>query len=345
MLEAAERRAAELRQMAEDDAREIRVSGTEDAVTLYRRMEALERPLNDLLTALRQELDSLASEFRSRGATADQALRPSTEEPGAQQPGETEPAELLEEARQAEVAEAEAAEVEKAGVAEAEVEEAPSPPLEPPSPAEEALPPGEGARPPEEGTPAPKEVVSPPSQATVASRQAEEVEKAEVAGAEVAGAEVAGAEVAEVEEAPSPPPEPPSPPEEDLSPGERTRPPEEQTPAPEEVVYPSPQETVASRQVEEAPPSEGRQADDQAEPAEGASGKRGLRGLLRRKRPFITTPGDCAVCHRSVVAGSEQALAASGWVVRGDLGICPQCQSDGWQLPEGARLPHRRARG
>ena len=247
--------------MAEDDAREIRVSGTEDAVTLYRRMEALEGPLNELLTALRQELDSLHSEFRSRGAIA--------------------------------------------------------------------------AQPPEEGTPAPEEGVSPSSQATAASRQAEEVEMPEAAEAEVA----------EVEEAPSPPPEPPSPQEEDLPPGEVARPPEEGTPAPEEVFSPPPQETVASRQAEEAPASEGWQADDQAETVEGAPVKRGMRGLLRRKRPFVTTPGNCAVCHRSIAAGSQQALEASGWVVRGDLGICPQCRSDGWQLPEGARLPHRRAGG
>jgi outer membrane biosynthesis protein TonB len=79
--------------------------------------------------------------------------------------------------------------------------------------------------------------------------------------------------------------------------------------------------------------------------AETSDKKRGLLGRLKRRKSalFITTPGQCAVCYRSYAAGSEEALEASGWKVSGELGLCPQCQEDGWQLPEGARLPYRRA--
>lgn len=73
--------------------------------------------------------------------------------------------------------------------------------------------------------------------------------------------------------------------------------------------------------------------------------KRGLLSRLRpggSKRVFIDTPGHCAVCQKSFQADSEAELAASGWRVSGDIGLCPEDQADGWQLPEGAKLPFRR---
>lgn len=57
---------------------------------------------------------------------------------------------------------------------------------------------------------------------------------------------------------------------------------------------------------------------------------------------FITSPGHCAVCQRSFIAGSVEDLKASGWQTTDDVGLCPDCQQDDWQLPEGARLPFRR---
>ncbi len=63
------------------------------------------------------------------------------------------------------------------------------------------------------------------------------------------------------------------------------------------------------------------------------------------KSVFITTEGHCAVCQRTFKAGTEEALRLSDWRVNGDVGLCPECQSDGWQLPEGARLPFRRGGG
>jgi hypothetical protein len=78
---------------------------------------------------------------------------------------------------------------------------------------------------------------------------------------------------------------------------------------------------------------------------EAPAKKRGLFGWLKRRKSatFITTPGQCAVCYRSLAAGSAEALQQSGWRVSGELGLCTHCQQDGWQLPEGARLPYRRA--
>jgi hypothetical protein len=64
----------------------------------------------------------------------------------------------------------------------------------------------------------------------------------------------------------------------------------------------------------------------------------------RKQRVFITTQGHCAVCQRAFMAGTEENLRLSGWRVSGDVGLCPDCQADGWQLPDGARLPFRRGR-
>ena len=57
---------------------------------------------------------------------------------------------------------------------------------------------------------------------------------------------------------------------------------------------------------------------------------------------FITSEGHCAVCQNAFMAGSEEELRLSDWKVNDDVGLCPNCQSDGWQLPDGANLPFRR---
>ena len=64
-----------------------------------------------------------------------------------------------------------------------------------------------------------------------------------------------------------------------------------------------------------------------------------------RKGAFIKTAGHCAVCQKTFTAGSEEAFEASGWRANGDVGLCPDCQADSWQLPDGARLPFRRGGG
>jgi len=45
------------------------------------------------------------------------------------------------------------------------------------------------------------------------------------------------------------------------------------------------------------------------------------------------------------MAGSLENLESSGWLVTGEIGVCPDCQSEGWQLPDGAKLPFRRRGG
>jgi hypothetical protein len=65
------------------------------------------------------------------------------------------------------------------------------------------------------------------------------------------------------------------------------------------------------------------------------------RAKSKTKGAFISVEGHCAVCHRSFKAGSASALEQSGWQVNGDVGLCPDCQADRWELPEGARLPVR----
>jgi hypothetical protein len=35
-------------------------------------------------------------------------------------------------------------------------------------------------------------------------------------------------------------------------------------------------------------------------------------------------------------------LARSGWIERGDVSLCPDCRTAGWQFPEGAPAPFRR---
>ena len=90
----------------------------------------------------------------------------------------------------------------------------------------------------------------------------------------------------------------------------------------------------------------GYQAPDPSPVLSPDEGKRGSFLRLRRtKRPegsFITVEGSCAICRRTFIAGSEDEFAHSGWRAVGDVGLCPDCQADGWQLPDGARLPFRR---
>jgi hypothetical protein len=81
--------------------------------------------------------------------------------------------------------------------------------------------------------------------------------------------------------------------------------------------------------------------------AEPKSGQRtgGLRARLQvgtKKTIFITTEGHCAVCRKTFAAGTEDALQQSGWKINGEVGLCPGCQAEAWQLPDGASRPFRR---
>jgi hypothetical protein len=70
-----------------------------------------------------------------------------------------------------------------------------------------------------------------------------------------------------------------------------------------------------------------------AAPEPQAKARQARRGLFgRRGLP------ECAVCGRAPRPGDE---ALQSWHRTGKLSLCPQCQDDGWQLPAGARVPHR----
>jgi hypothetical protein len=101
------------------------------------------------------------------------------------------------------------------------------------------------------------------------------------------------------------------------------------------------------REVVEAKPAahdfETVQATAVAEPFTGSPAPKRSRFGRRRKagRAFIDRPGKCLTCSTEYEAENEKELAASGWIVQNDDGVCPDCQSNGWRFPEGATLPYR----
>lgn len=170
-------------------------------------------------------------------------------------------------------------------------------------------------------------------------------------GSESAHAETGQEEVASEREG-GPAPEEGSATDADLPVEEPPLQPSESEPAPPDASEPEPVLDEPEPVMDEPEP-----VMDEPEPVMAAGhdrpprgegwGKVGRRGRRRErtkqpKGPFITSEGHCAVCHRAFRAGSEDALKVSGWRVNGDVGLCPDCQADAWQLPDGARLPARR---
>jgi hypothetical protein len=124
----------------------------------------------------------------------------------------------------------------------------------------------------------------------------------------------------------------------------------EPLPEPQPEPEPEPEPVPAATVERDSPQSDAAVEEEPAlapmeDAAEPAVTKQRRRGFLRGRRsrgPFLSSPGECAVCQRSYQAETEEELEASGWSVSGDVGLCPSCQSEGWQLPEGAQLPFRR---
>jgi colicin import membrane protein len=235
MLEAAEARAREISEAAEQDAARAKEDARAAASNLLSQIDALERPMSELVTALRREQDGLSGELRELGPSVDLSSDA-----------------IAEESPQA--IEARTAEAERQRQREEEAER---------------------------------------QRWEEEERRREEEARAE---AERQRAEAVS----------------------------------------DDVMAEEPQAEDAAQPLDE-------QAVAEAEP------ERSRPGLFRRMRrgrgmPFISEPGECAVCQRTFQAGSEEELAASGWLVNDDVGVCPDCQREGWQLPEGARLPFRRGR-
>jgi hypothetical protein len=267
MIAAAEAQAHEIRQDAESDAERIRREAAASSAKLIERIDALDRPLGELVAGLRQELDGLSTDLRDRSANLDLPSDAVMEEPSATD------TEAAAERRREELA------AEEEGRRQEEEE---------------------GRRQEEE------EERRRVEEADAQRRQQEQDQRRHQDAVEAARREQDDAERRLREEAEG---------EEDVA----------AAPQAEDVHVPS----ETSDEVE-APRERG-----------------GLFRRMRRarKRLFITEPGQCAVCNRTYAAANEEELAASGWRVSDDIGLCPTCQSEGWQLPEGARLPYRRGGG
>ncbi len=135
----------------------------------------------------------------------------------------------------------------------------------------------------------------------------------------------------------APEPEPASPSEPDAAP--------ERDAAPEAGAASSPSSLEAERKNEPAAAEQKERVMFAPEPAPEEKPRSKFRSVFNRggsKGVFITSQGHCSVCQRTFMAGTEENLRLSGWRVNGDVGLCPECQVGGWQLPDGARLPFRR---
>lgn len=90
--------------------------------------------------------------------------------------------------------------------------------------------------------------------------------------------------------------------------------------------------------------------DDDSERDEDPAAGGARRGFLskatrRRSRTFMDVPGRCAVCGKTFQADSEEELVESGWLVNDQVGLCPEDQKLGWELPPGRPVPYRRGGG
>jgi hypothetical protein len=75
------------------------------------------------------------------------------------------------------------------------------------------------------------------------------------------------------------------------------------------------------------------------EPHRDGSKPQRRRGLFRRRRRALP---QCSVCGRAAEEGDDDL---EQWRRAGRVSLCPGCQADGWQVPEGASVPYRSSRG
>jgi hypothetical protein len=64
---------------------------------------------------------------------------------------------------------------------------------------------------------------------------------------------------------------------------------------------------------------------------------------LRKGRAFVDYAETCAVCGTTLKVERKESLKETGWVVGDGGGLCPDCQTAGWEWPDGAVLPLRRS--
>ena len=73
---------------------------------------------------------------------------------------------------------------------------------------------------------------------------------------------------------------------------------------------------------------------DALESAQRPAPRRRARRFGRRRRALAP----CAVCGRAPDDGEEDL---ERWLEVSRVSLCPDCQADGWQIPEGASVPYR----
>jgi len=374
IVETAERQAEDIRKDAERDAELARKEALDSAQRVFDRINALERPLGELVQTLRTEMERVGhelegsveadaigitseSESERRGAGGLRAKAEASRKPVSAEEvqAETGPSP----GQQPDTAEASAVEGEAAGPADPSV-----PPLEDSAPstgvageapaAHEAEP---VAAEPVTGEPDERVVLEPEAGEEAPSAPDAEPEAAEEAlsapEAEPDAADEAPSAPDAADEAPSAPEaepdaadEAPSGPEaEPDAADEALSAPEAEPEAAEEAL------SAPEAEPEEEPAPAAKREPTTVTPAPPSAAAKAKRTILSRfkdrsgKGVFITTQGHCAVCQRTFMAGTEENLRLSGWRVSGEVGLCPECQSDGWQLPDGARLPFRRGGG
>ena len=95
--------------------------------------------------------------------------------------------------------------------------------------------------------------------------------------------------------------------------------------APALVIPPEPATSVVVGEEIESPPAEPRKR---------------FRRFRRRHGRGQTVK--CAVCSSDASGtANDDALKELGWIVAGDARVCPDCQHEGWTVPEGSPLPTR----
>jgi hypothetical protein len=98
---------------------------------------------------------------------------------------------------------------------------------------------------------------------------------------------------------------------------------------------------LADEEEQSATPADPPSAPEHPDPRGNGStpaAPRRHRRLFARRRALP----QCAVCGRTALDG-EPGLE-QWWRTR-RLSLCPQCQAGGWQVPDGASVPHRAPRG
>lgn len=308
IVETAERQAEDIRKDAERDAELARKEALDSAQRVFDRINALERPLGELVQTLRTEMERVGHELE--GSVEADAIG-ITSESESERRAAGGPRTKAEASRKPVPAD------------EVQAETGPSPEQQPDT-AETSTVEGEAAGPADPSVP-PIEDSAPSTGVAGEAPAAQEAEP--VAAEPVRGEphESVALEPEAVEEAPSAP---------DAEPEAADEAPSAPEAEPEEE--PAPAAKREPTMVTPAPPST------------AAKAKRTILSRFKDrsgKSVFITTQGHCVVCQRTFMAGTEENLRLSGWRVSGEVGLCPECQSDGWQLPDGARLPFRRGGG